>query len=105
MQTYLHVSSLAKYLHIHGGQTVDLKRDDLMISLGLSRIKQHIDLHCLVRNQDSWLTVNFQMSTVLILTLDTAKTKRAGTSEVRPLFQKQFSRTLLVSITSRLFGK
>lgn len=50
---YLHVGSLAKYLDIHGGQTVDLKRDDLMISPGFPGIKHNIYLHGLVWYQDS----------------------------------------------------
>ena len=50
---YLHVGSLAKYLDIHGGKTVDLKRDDLMISPGFPGIKHNIYLHGLVWYQDS----------------------------------------------------
>lgn len=70
---HLHVSSFAKYLHIHGGQTVDLERDDLVISPGFPGIKHDIHLHGLVWYQDSGLTVYLQVGTVLVLTLDTEK--------------------------------
>ena len=44
-----------------------------MVASGLSRIKQDIDLHRLVRNQNARLAIYFQVRTVLILTLDTAQ--------------------------------
>lgn len=77
MRAYLHIRSLAEYLHIHGGQAVDLKRDGLVVSPGLAGIEQYIDLHGLVRNQDSRLTVHLQVRTVLVLALDAVKMKTA----------------------------